>query len=550
MEYRLSQKILWRIVSAILISIVLYIASLYSYLLFHSIAETYGVIISFCIFMIAWNARSYLENHYFLLIGVAYFFVGILDLAHTLTYKGMGVVPGYGVDPPTQLWIAARYLESLSLMIAPYFFKRSLKIPFVYAGYSLITAIILAAIFTGYFPQCFIEGSGLTFFKIVSEYIIISFFLISILLLTQNRHILDPHVTSLMIASLIFSSFTEISFTLYHDVYGLLNLIGHFLKIVSFYLVYRAIIFTGLVKPQMLLFRNLKLSKESLQRAHDELEDRVEERTKELRNTLKKLTVEIEERRKAEEALSLNAIQLETRNKELQEFTFIASHDLQEPLRKIQIFSDIIQKKIKGAMTKETKDYFSRMINAVKGMRTLITALLNYTRVSSVSGTIEKIDLHQNIYMALKNLGHTSEAEDIKITIKDLPIVEGNPILITQLFQNLIGNAIKFRPGNQILHINIFSDMKVSSHSHDKECHIFIQDNGIGFDPEYAERIFKPFERLNHSSDYDGTGMGLAICRKIMERHKGSIRAESTPSQGTVFIITLPLNQNGGLDSM
>lgn len=544
MKYRLSQKILWRVISVVLISIGLYIASLFSYLLFHSIAEIYSVIISFCIFMIAWNARSYLENHYFLLIGIAYFFVGILDLAHTLTYKGMGVVPGLGADPPTQLWISARYLESISLLVSPFFFKRLLKIPVTYIGYSLITIGILAAVFMGVFPQCFVEGSGLTPFKKGSEYMIVSFFLIGLFLLNRKGQMLDQHVKSIMIASLIFSGLTEVSFTLYHDVYGLLNLIGHFLKIVSFYLVYRAIIFTGLVKPQLLLFRNLQVSKESLQKAHDELENRVEERTRELRNTLEKLTLEIDERRKAEEALLVNAVQLEERNKELQEFTFIASHDLQEPLRKIQIFSDIIQNKMKGTISEETRDYFSRMVNAAKGMRTLIMALLDYTRISSVSGAIERLDLHQNIDAALKHLGHSGEEQDIKLTIENLPIVEGNPILITQLFQNLISNAIKFRRRNEPLHIKIFSDKVPSSEFDDKECHIYIQDNGIGFDPNYAERIFKPFERLHHSKAYDGTGMGLAICRKIVERHKGDIRVKSTPGEGTVFILTLPIKQN------
>jgi C4-dicarboxylate-specific signal transduction histidine kinase len=163
----------------------------------------------------------------------------------------------------------------------------------------------------------------------------------SMLLLIKNRVILDRNVRSLMIDSFVFSGFTEFSFTLYHDVYGLLNLMGHFFKVISFYLVYRAIIFTSLVKPQSLLFRNLQINKESLQKGHDELENRVQEHTLELRNTLEKLTLEVEERRKAEAALSKNADQLEARNRELQEFTFIASHDLQEPLRKIQIFSDI-----------------------------------------------------------------------------------------------------------------------------------------------------------------------------------------------------------------
>jgi signal transduction histidine kinase len=290
----------------------LYLTSLYSYLLFHSLSEIFSIVVACGIFMIAWNSRQFLDNNYLLFIGIAYLFVGGLDLLHTLTYKGMGVFPAHGANLPTQLWIAARYIESFSLLIAPLVLGRKLRSSFVLMGYFLVVVMLLASIFHWrIFPDCFVEGVGLTPFKKWSEYIICLILICSIALLVRKQEEFDKVVLKLLVASIFLTIAAELAFTFYISVYGISNLFGHFCKIISFYLIYKAIIETGLTKPYDLLFRDLKQSEEALRgkeaalrESHFELERRVEERTADLMKANEQLKQEIEERKKAEEGLA------------------------------------------------------------------------------------------------------------------------------------------------------------------------------------------------------------------------------------------------------
>jgi PAS domain S-box-containing protein len=245
----------------ILVFFGLYLTSLYSYLLFHSLAEIFSIVVACGIFMIVWNSRRFLGNNYLLFIGIAYVFVGGLDLIHTLAYKGMGVFQGYETNLPTQLWIATRYMESLSLLIAPLLFRQRLKANLIFLGYTLATSILLLSIFYwDIFPVCFVEGVGLTPFKKISEYIISLILLGSIVLLLKNRKEFEKNVLQWVVRSIIAAIASELAFTFYIDAYGFSNWVGHFFKILSFYFIYKAIIETGLTKPYDLLLRNLKRS--------------------------------------------------------------------------------------------------------------------------------------------------------------------------------------------------------------------------------------------------------------------------------------------------
>jgi PAS domain S-box-containing protein len=247
------------------------LASSYNYLLFHSIAEIFSIIVAFSIFIIAWNSRRLLDNSYFIFIGIAFLFIGLLDLAHTLAYSGMGVFPDYGTNLATQLWIGARYIQSLSLLLAPLFIGRRLRINWLMAGYGVVTALLVVSIFYWRnFPVCFVEGAGLTTFKIISEYVISLLLLGAIFTMWQKRRQFDADVLRFLFAAIIVTVASELAFTFYQSPYGLPNLIGHFLKIVAFYLIYKAIIETGLVKPYNLLFRNLKQSEEQYRDLYEE----------------------------------------------------------------------------------------------------------------------------------------------------------------------------------------------------------------------------------------------------------------------------------------
>ncbi|OGP52975.1 MAG: hypothetical protein A2Y65_05375 [Deltaproteobacteria bacterium RBG_13_52_11] len=245
----------------------LYLTSHYDYLLFHSLTEIFSIVVGCSIFIVAWNSRQRLDNDFFLFLGIAFLFVSCIDLAHTLAYKGMGVFPGYDANLPTQLWIAARYCQSLSLLVSPLFLRRRLNTYLVFAVYTVVIAGVLAAIFANVFPACFLEGVGLTPFKKISEYIISVMFLASIALLLRKRTAFDPNVLQWLVASLTLTIGAEVAFTFYVSVYGLSNLVGHFFKLIAFYFLYIAIVEMGLEKPQRVLLKNLKQNEKALQKA-------------------------------------------------------------------------------------------------------------------------------------------------------------------------------------------------------------------------------------------------------------------------------------------
>jgi signal transduction histidine kinase len=244
-----------------------------------------------------------------------------------------------------------------------------------------------------------------------------------------------------------------------------------------------------------------------------------------------------EQRRRSGEELSGYASRLELINKELQDFAFVASHDLQEPLRKIQTFCDMAQKRCAPVLDATSQDYLDRVVKSASRMRQLLNDLLQFSRVATRPEPFKKIDLVKIAREAADVFEATVKKTGCRIEIEDIPAIEADESQMSRLFQNLIGNALKFR-GGETAHVKVYG--KLDSRG---ICELFVKDNGIGFDPKYAELIFKPFQRLHGRKEYDGTGMGLAICRKIVERHGGNIRAESEPGKGSTFIIRLPAKQ-------
>jgi signal transduction histidine kinase len=342
----------------------LFLTSTYNYLLFHSLSEIASILVMYSVFIVSWNTRRFLDNNYLIFIGITYLFVGSVDLIHTLGYQGMGVFPGYDANLPTQLWIIARYLQAISLLIAPLMIGRTLHTGRWIAIYGVVVTILLLSVFFwDIFPASYIQGQGQTTFKIVSEYIISLILVGAMVLLLRKQSLFDPQVLRLLVFSLVLTVASEMSFTLYIGVYDLANMVGHLLKIVAAYCVYLALVVTGLDKPYNLLFLNLKRSEEELRLSRDNLEERVQERTEQLRNINLELSKQINERIRAEEEIRLLNEQLEQRiaertaqlqaaNQELEAFSYSVSHDLRAPLRAMEGFSNIIKRKYSAEIPK------------------------------------------------------------------------------------------------------------------------------------------------------------------------------------------------------
>ena len=444
--------------------------------------------------MIAWNSRRFLDNNYLLFIGIAYLFIGSLDLIHTLAYAGMGVYQGYTSNLPTQLWIAARYAESLSLLIAFLFISRRLRPNLVFLSYTVVISLLVVSIFWNIFPQSYIEGVGLTPFKKISEYIISLILVTSIVMLFRNRTQFDRGVFRLLIVSIAFTIGSELAFTFYISVYGFSNLVGHIFKITSFYLIYKALIETGLTKPYNLLFRNLKQSEEALQKANDELN---------------------------------------VTNKEMESFSYSVSHDLRAPLRGIDGFSQVLLKNYSDKLDEQGKDYLQRVRLATQRMGILIDDMLSLSRVTRSEMKHELVDLSKLVQSIAAELQKSQPERQVEFIITPGVTANGDARLLRILLENLLGNAWKFTGTHPKARIE-FGVTQVGG-----EQVYFIRDDGAGFDMAYADKLFGVFQRLHRADEFPGTGVGLATVQRVTHRHGGRVWGEGEVEKGATFYFTL-----------
>ncbi|MFH0726928.1 MAG: MASE3 domain-containing protein [Pseudomonadota bacterium] len=763
----------------------LYLSSRYSYLLFHSLIELITIAVAFTFFMLTWNTRRYLTNSCLRLIGIGYPFIALIDLLHTLSYKGMGLFPGYGPNLPTQLWIAARYLQAVTLFAAPLLLERRLNHRAIFGGYAAVVAVLVAMVFSGHFPDCFIEGKGLTSFKIGSEYGITALLLGALYLFFAKRQFFNDRVFVLTAASIVCTAFSEISFTAYVSVYGFANMAGHFFKLAAFYLIYRAILVTGLREPFELIFRELKQAEEALRKSQDSLEEKVRERTVELRagearyrslirnvrtaivlhdgqgrlldtnplarellglsadqllgkslidpewhflredgsvmpvaeypvrlvlSTRRPLRgyvmgisrldrtevswalvnaepeyddageiarvivsfvdiserkraeirlneqllflqqlidsipipvyykspeglylgcnaafevftglarkdivgktvhevvpkeradkhheadlallchtgmqtyevsgifkdgkhhdvifnkatfvdandcvagtvgalMDITERKAAEEALrQLNTeldmrvldrtAELKAANKELDAFAYSVSHDLRAPLRHIDGFLELLQKKVGKTLDEQSRHYMDVISDAAQKMGMLIDDLLSFSRMGRQAMSFQPVALESLVRGIIREHAPDAAGRTIAWRIGELPVVGGDAAMLRLVLANLISNSLKFTRLRQRAQIEIGSLPGPAS-----ETVIFVRDNGAGFDMTYVDKLFGVFQRLHRADEFEGTGIGLANVRRIIARHGGRTWAEGQVNQGATFFFSLP----------
>ncbi len=467
--------------------------TIYNYLLFHTLAEIFSIVIGFAIFIIAWNSRQFIDNNYLIFIGVGYLFIAFLDLMHTLSYKGMNIIV-YGANVSTQLWISARFLEAITLLVAPLFIRRKLKYHFELLFYLISTLIILLSIFYwNIFPVCY-TGTELTMFKIISEYIIIALLISSIFLLFRFKAEFSKRVITLLISSIIITAIGEIFFTLYRDVYSLFNLLGHLFKIISFFLVYKALIETGLKKPYDLLFRRLK-------RSRDLLEDK--------------------------------SHKLELINKDLKSFAYTLSHDLKGPLRRIDGYSYSLQDEYSQNLDSEGNKFLKNIRDSVKKMSQIINDILKISQISTIKINYNKFNVSKMAKEIFEELKEQYKDKKVEFLAYPGMIMKADKSLIYILLTNLLENSLKFTNDN--------ADSKIefkNKYQGDKIIY-YIKDNGIGMDMQFANKVFKPFEKAHEDKKIKGSGIGLATAKKVVNIHKGKIWIESERNKGTTIYFTL-----------
>ncbi|MFI5331295.1 MAG: ATP-binding protein [Desulfobaccales bacterium] len=281
------------------------------------------------------------------------------------------------------------------------------------------------------------------------------------------------------------------------------------------------------------LFLTIKEAAAVLQQDKEVLEKKVAARTEELRDANARLSVELDERRRAEQRLAQYASDLARSNAELEQFAYVASHDLQEPLRMVASFTQLLARRYQDKLDQNANEFIGFAVDGAHRMQQLINDLLAYSRVGTRGKPPGPTDLTEVLKDAEANLHQAIEESGAVITHDPLPVVSGDIVQLTQLFQNLLANAIRFRN-------SAAPRIHVAAQAREEDWLLSVKDNGIGIAPEHQERIFAIFQRLHGRGEYPGTGIGLALCKKIVERHGGHIWVESAPGQGSTFYFNIP----------
>jgi len=580
--------------------LLIYLSSLYNYLLFHTIAELSAIIISVGIFVVGWNSKQYLKTSFFLIIGVSFLFIGIIDLIHTMAYAGMNIFIGFTSNLPTSLWIVARYWQAISFLLALILFKKKINLYYLVVLNSVFLIILLVVIFTGMFPVCYIEEiQRLTPFKIISEYIIDAIFFISLIWMYMRRNEFNRRVFYFIIISIISMIISEISFTFYTSVFGFFNLIGHIFKIIAFYHIYKAIIKTGIKEPYDLLFRKLKLSEEELKIKAERLDDMarfpLEDPNPVLRvnrthimsaNEASQNILNIEEGSlipkilqhhiddcfdysKNEEAeinigdktytfffivnenrgyisiFGLNITERIKAKQRLERFVSTVSHELRNPISVLVTSTEFLN----SHSSELTEDIIQKlkegMTKNIYLLKNLVDDILMLSRVDERKVTLEweevkPFDIIQEILFLMEPIGKQKNVT-FKVNIDPNLSLWSDSKRLDQIFRIFIDNAIKYsaRDSKVIIKALDFYRGYLNKQNIDGVLFTF-DDNGIGIAKEDIPHLFKRFFRSDKVSDIPGTGLGLSIAKELIELHGGSVEVQSQLMKGTKFSVFLP----------
>lgn len=360
-----------------------------------------------------------------------------------------------------------------------------------------------------------------------------SFFLVIIFAVSDTPdEVVNGRVLFTFTIPILMSSFLLDSYSSF-IIAGFVGLLLNIITISLTNLPFSAYLVTGYFAVALVAW----LAARSLEQAIQELQvtnRKLTERTAELEKTNALLNKENIERKRVETALAEQARSLTRTNAELQQLAYVATHDLREPLRKVRTYAELLERRYQGKLDQKADKYIHYVMTGAMQMHLLITDLLAYLGVGEKALRLQTIDLNQILKKVLADLELLVVENSAVITHDILPMVQADPSQMVALFRNLISNAIKFRRDDP-------PEIKIQAERHPDEWLFMVSDNGIGIEAEYTERIFVIFQRLHTKEQYSGTGIGLAICKKVVENHNGRIWFHSTPGQGTTFYFTLPI---------
>lgn len=481
----------------IIIGTILFIIGLSNYLLFHTVTELISIVVAFLIYVLGTKTYDYSKDNFLFFLGMGYLFLAVLNIFHTLTYYGMGVFPGLSADVPTQFWLALRFLNALVLFFAPFFSLRPLppKI-FLLSGFTLWTGLsVIAILWLRIFPESYIGGMGLTRFKVYSEYLIILIFCFALINLYFHKEYLHQNIYQTLLGSLVLSIIIDFLFTLYSDVYGEFNLLGHLFEILSIYLIYKGIVFKGLRAPFETIFLRLTESNQELKQA----------------------------------------------NRYKSDFLAGMGHEMRTPLTAILAFSeDLLQEKV-GKLNEVQKEHIQDILTNGKSLLIQINDLLDFSKIESGKMSLEltEVDVCQLILNEAHLLRAITQRKGIEIItqLEQGSFIIADEYKVQQVVRNLLSNALKFSPAGKQVHIRLKKTLLPV-----EGVHIEFEDYGIGIPLAQQKKVFDAFYQADSGQikKYGGTGLGLALVEKIIHLHHGQIWLESEEGFGTTFYVFLP----------
>ncbi len=458
-----------------------------NYLLFHAYAEGFSIVIAVLMFVLTWNARRYIDNEYLHFIGLAYLFVAHIDFLHILGYTGMNVFAGYDYYA-NQLWVLGRYMESLTLLAGFYFLYTQKKCNncLVLVVYTVISALGILAIFIWKnFPVAFVVGVGQTPFKIISEYIIMGILALVLLGLNRYKEYFGSRLWRFLSMSVVMTIIAELFFTFYIDNYGISNVMGHYFKIISFYLIYKSIVEKGIREPYDIIFRSLENKREQLAMANE---------------TKMKL------------------------------FSIIG-HDLRSPFNGLLGVVDIFSENPNIFEPEEQEKLFSALSESTKETYNLVNNLLEWASVNmnKIKLEITNISPISAINSAVTGLKVILDKKSLRLNIFGDPqlIMRADTKSLEVIIRNLLSNAIKYSYTGSIIYIRVY-DLQ-------EEISIQVEDQGQGMTPEQVEKLM--VSEINESTpgtaNEKGTGLGFNIVREFVDLNQGRMEIDSEVGRGT-----------------